>query len=259
MSKNNIKTMLKLKFETQDFISMLKKILPKLTKTKSKGDNGVVAVIGGSLEYTGAPYYGAISSLYTGSDLSHVFCHVDAAIPIKCYSPELIVHPAFSTEEDTELLKKTARWFKSMDSILIGPGLGREDHTYKNFNYLIKESLSVKSMNLINLLGLVHVLDADAMWHYMQDPSALNIPDNNNHMIFTPNRNEFERFYNKLIRETKDFETYETIFEENEEICHTDLPEGLHMFEKEIELANKLNNKIIVKKVKYWIYKLGAK
>jgi ATP-dependent NAD(P)H-hydrate dehydratase len=150
MSKNNnIKFMMKLKYEAQDFITLLKKILPKLNKTKSKGDNGVVGVIGGSLEYTGAPYYGAISSLYAGSDLAHVFCHIDATIPIKCYSPELIVHPGFDSTENTELLSRTCKWFKSMDSILIGPGLGRDEHTYKNFNHMLKESLNLKRTFLI--------------------------------------------------------------------------------------------------------------
>jgi NAD(P)H-hydrate repair Nnr-like enzyme with NAD(P)H-hydrate dehydratase domain len=36
-----------------------------------------------------------VSSLRSGADLSHVFTpDKDALIPIKCYSPELIVHPA---------------------------------------------------------------------------------------------------------------------------------------------------------------------
>ena len=83
------------------------------------------------MEYTGAPYYSPISSLKAGSDLSHVFCHTEAAIPIKSYSPELIVHPAFNTFSNEILLKKTIRWFKSMNSILIGPGLGREEDTEK--------------------------------------------------------------------------------------------------------------------------------
>jgi NAD(P)H-hydrate repair Nnr-like enzyme with NAD(P)H-hydrate dehydratase domain len=95
---------------------------------------------------------------------------------------------------------------------------------------------------------LIHVFDADATWHYMQDPGALPLPDGNL-MIFTPNKNEFERMYNKLIRESQDFPSYENIFAESDEIFHSDLPEGLKLFEKEVELAKKLNNKIIVKKV----------
>ena len=38
--------------------------------------------------------------LQVGADLSHVFCTEGAATVIKSYSPELIVHPYLSTEED---------------------------------------------------------------------------------------------------------------------------------------------------------------
>ncbi|KAI3681610.1 hypothetical protein L6452_36410 [Arctium lappa] len=54
---------------------------------------GRIAVIGGCREYTGAPYFSAISALKIGADLSHVFCTKDVAPVIKGYSPELIVHP----------------------------------------------------------------------------------------------------------------------------------------------------------------------
>lgn len=64
-----------------------------LALTMYKGNSGKVAVMGGSEKYTGAPYYAAIAALRTGSDLSHVFCPHEASIPIKCYSPEIIVHP----------------------------------------------------------------------------------------------------------------------------------------------------------------------
>jgi ATP-dependent NAD(P)H-hydrate dehydratase len=60
--------------------------------TQYKGNCGKVAVVGGSAEYTGAPYYAAVAALRTGSDLAHVFCPLEALIPIKCYSPEIIVH-----------------------------------------------------------------------------------------------------------------------------------------------------------------------
>jgi ATP-dependent NAD(P)H-hydrate dehydratase len=45
------------------------------------------------MEYTGAPFYAAMSSLKSGSDLVFIFCDHSAAIPIKCYSPEPIVNP----------------------------------------------------------------------------------------------------------------------------------------------------------------------
>lgn len=67
-------------------------MLPKFDATHYKGQCGKVAVIGGQKDYTGAPFYVAISALRSGAELSHVFCTNEASIPIKCYSPDLIVH-----------------------------------------------------------------------------------------------------------------------------------------------------------------------
>lgn len=76
-----------------DAIGILRAITPNLDPTRYKGQAGKIAVIGGCREYTGAPYFSAISALKIGADLSHVFCTRDAAPIIKSYSPELIVHP----------------------------------------------------------------------------------------------------------------------------------------------------------------------
>jgi hypothetical protein len=56
---------------------------------------GRIGVIGGSIDYSGAPYYAAIAALKMGADLSWVYCSQAAAVPIKSYSPELIVVPFY--------------------------------------------------------------------------------------------------------------------------------------------------------------------
>ena len=61
------------------------------TTIHHKGSMGRIGVIGGSLDYTGAPYYSALSGLKLGADLSYVFCSQLASQPIKSYSPELMV------------------------------------------------------------------------------------------------------------------------------------------------------------------------
>jgi ATP-dependent NAD(P)H-hydrate dehydratase len=69
---------------------LLKKMIsvfPKLLPTAAKGQGGRVAVIGGSFEFTGAPYYSAISALRVGVDLSHIFCSKFSSASIKSYSP----------------------------------------------------------------------------------------------------------------------------------------------------------------------------
>ena len=70
-----------------------RRCVPILCKEMHKGQSGKVAVVGGSAEYTGAPYFAAMSSLRVGADLSYVLTTRDAAPVIKSYSPELIVLP----------------------------------------------------------------------------------------------------------------------------------------------------------------------
>lgn len=75
------------------FTTILSLTVPQLSTDMHKGEAGRVGIIGGSLEYTGAPYYAGIAALKTGCDLVHIFCPQSAGLPIKSYSPELIVHP----------------------------------------------------------------------------------------------------------------------------------------------------------------------
>lgn len=91
--------------------SEVRRIVPTLSGERHKGQSGKVAILGGCREYTGAPYFAAFSALRVGADLSHVFCTHGAAAVIKCYSPELIVHPYFreSTEFEEDELGGEAR------------------------------------------------------------------------------------------------------------------------------------------------------
>ena len=71
----------------------VQRLVPPLSFDSRKGQNGRIGVLGGSYEYTGAPYYAAQSALQAGADLAYVFCADGAAPAIKSYSPELIVLP----------------------------------------------------------------------------------------------------------------------------------------------------------------------
>jgi NAD(P)H-hydrate repair Nnr-like enzyme with NAD(P)H-hydrate dehydratase domain len=144
---NNLKNFLDL-FKHIKGKDLLINIYPDLKNKTSlqrkKGDLGIIGVIGGSVEYTGAPYYSGLSAIKAGSDLSHIFCHREAAIPIKSYSPELIVHPAFDDNINQELLNKCIRWLKSMDVLVYGCGMGRDYPTEIVFEQLISESSKLK-------------------------------------------------------------------------------------------------------------------
>ncbi|XP_039812974.1 ATP-dependent (S)-NAD(P)H-hydrate dehydratase-like [Panicum virgatum] len=119
-----------------DTEAVVRRITPPLDRARHKGQARKIAVIGGCREYTGAPYFAAISALKVGADLSHVFCTKDAATVIKSYSPELIVHPileeSYSVREDerasvsSKILTEVATWMERFDCIVVGPGLGRD-------------------------------------------------------------------------------------------------------------------------------------
>ena len=251
------------KLEKINIIEIKNAIIKPLSINSKKGENGCVATIGGSLEYTGAPYYSAISCLKAGSDLSHVFCHKESSIPIKSYSPELIVHPGFDLSSNEILLKKTERWFKSMNSILIGPGMGREPDIEKIFVMFSKKISEFKNIPLI--------YDADGVWFWVDintkneiDKNDIEIINSNEKLIMTPNFTEFEKMCKilgdefkkeniekqiKFINEIYDEEKHEEKIIKIKDFINVDKYKDI--FLNEINLCNKFNNKfILVKKGK---------
>ncbi|KAF3674520.1 ATP-dependent (S)-NAD(P)H-hydrate dehydratase [Capsicum annuum] len=135
-----------------DSISIFRSILPGLESSKHKGQAGKIAVVGGCREYTGAPYFSAISALKIGADLSHVFCTKDAAPVIKSYSPELIVHPILEEsysirDEDkssisAKVIAEVEKWMERFDCLVVGPGLGRDPFLLVCFSYSSPSSLT---------------------------------------------------------------------------------------------------------------------
>jgi ATP-dependent NAD(P)H-hydrate dehydratase len=76
----------------------------------------------------------------------------------------------------------------------------------------------------------------------MNEYNNLNIDDN--HLILTPNINEFERLYNKFV--SNKFESTNYNLEVDGDIVFSFCDDVYKYFSKEIEMARKLNNKILV-------------
>ncbi|XP_015821733.1 ATP-dependent (S)-NAD(P)H-hydrate dehydratase isoform X3 [Nothobranchius furzeri] len=166
-----------------DIISIVKRIIPPLTSKKHKGQDGRIGIIGGCQDYTGAPYFAAISALKVGADLSHVFCTKDAAAVIKSYSPELIVHPVLDSPNAVEEIEK---WLPRLHSLVVGPGLGREDFLLKTAKEVIERSKARE---------IPIVIDADGLWLITQQPSVIQGYQKG---ILTPNFMEFTRLFEAL-------------------------------------------------------------
>lgn len=84
----------------------LHKCVPPLTSEGHKGSSGRVGVLGGSKTFAGAPYYASMAALKVGADLAFCFCAEEASIPLKCYSPELMVAPVYKAAEFDALVQR---------------------------------------------------------------------------------------------------------------------------------------------------------
>ena len=102
-----------------------------------KGQHGKVSVVGGNFEFTGAPYYAAFSAMQVGADYGNVFCTPGAALPIKSYSPELIVHPCMLELRD---LRKTWVCMPLVPSLPARSRLQRRGHTQHQVGVHISET-----------------------------------------------------------------------------------------------------------------------
>ncbi|KAJ3945993.1 uncharacterized protein N0V96_004344 [Colletotrichum fioriniae] len=180
---------------TKDVLSRVQRMIPPMLEKFHKGDSvaqnpnvmmvealslaytsipgqlGRVAVLGGSVDYTGAPYFSAMASARLGCDMSHVICTPGAASVIKTYSPNLMVHPLMrQTPSDAASASSGSRDTASTDPdkisgpiidmlarlhvLVIGPGLGRDP--------LMQETVA-RVIRAARERSIPLVLDADAL------------------------------------------------------------------------------------------------
>lgn len=164
---------------------LVKDVVPPLTYIAHKGQAGRIGIMGGSLEYTGAPFYAAMTALRMGADLTHIFCHRDAAIPIKSYSPELIVHPLLDANDPMTELED---WLPRLHALVLGPGLGRRPQTFATLGHVIEAAKDRQ---------LLLVIDADALFYLNENYDTLQGYAN---AILTPNKVEFARLYRSVMK-----------------------------------------------------------
>ncbi|OAY71786.1 ATP-dependent (S)-NAD(P)H-hydrate dehydratase [Ananas comosus] len=180
-----------------DAEGVIRRITPVLDPIRYKGQAGKIAVIGGCREYTGAPYFAAISALKIGADLSHVFCTKDAATVIKSYSPELIVHPileeSYSIRDDekasvsTKILAEVAKWMERFDCIIVGPGLGRDPFLLNCVGDIMRHATQS---------NIPIVVDGDGLFLVTNN---LDLVKDNSLAVLTPNINEYKRLVDKVL------------------------------------------------------------
>lgn len=144
-----------------------------------KGENGKVAIVGGSLHQHGAPLFAALAAEASGVDLLYVVvprCHSEVA---KFSSLNFQIHPFGSDEEPDEMsradIAAVVELLATMDSAVIGPGFTRSQRGLKVLQELIDEA------------SCPLVLDASALQPWTM--SAIE----EKHAVLTPHLGELER------------------------------------------------------------------
>ncbi|KAL3077233.1 hypothetical protein niasHS_013222 [Heterodera schachtii] len=165
-----------------DKMALLRRLFPVLGKHLRKGDCGKIGVIGGSPDYTGAPYFASITPMKIGADLAFVYAHSDAAPVIKSYSPELIVYPSTDFATNRHSIER-------LDALVFGPGLGRQKHT---------QNLLADVVNFVrSKQNLCLVIDADGLF-FVKECLEL-FKGCTDKVIITPNHREFVRLYTQMF------------------------------------------------------------
>jgi hydroxyethylthiazole kinase-like uncharacterized protein yjeF len=148
-------------------------------KDSQKGENGKVAIIGGSKEYTGAPALSAQAALRTGADLVNVLTSESVREIVAGYSENLIVGGFSADYFDTDALDQALELADWADVVVIGPGLGEpEDKAVRQF---IQEA------------EVPLVIDADAIQHAGRSLT--------NNSVLTPHSGEFDAYIDGMLEE----------------------------------------------------------
>ncbi|BAO38927.1 uncharacterized protein YKL151C [Kluyveromyces marxianus] len=197
-----------LKAHQRELINLSRRCIPLLKPELYKGQCGKICVVGGCEEYTGAPYFSAHAASTFGSDLVYVLCERKAGLPIKAYSPNLMVHPYLvdsysATREPKEEpdFEKILGVVQRCHVLVIGPGLGRDKKIREQVIQIVQEAASIGGDHNRCL-----ILDADALFVLSTEDSekfqeALK-KYGENRVIITPNAVELKRIMKALNVDT---------------------------------------------------------
>lgn len=156
-------------------------LLPDRAADSHKGDYGKILLLCGSRGYTGAAALAAMGALRSGAGLVYL------GVPESIYAIEAVKLTeaiVFPLPEENGMLSAQAvpeirRYLKSMDAVLIGPGLGQSIGTRAVLDAVLRE-----------FCGPV-VVDADGITMLASQPELLK--ERRYPTVLTPHEGEFRR------------------------------------------------------------------
>lgn len=140
-----------------------------------KGENGKVAIIGGSLHQHGAPIFSALAAEASGADLVFVSLPNVHQQIARMHSLNFQVYPFHGDELDNSDIHSLLEMLATVDCAVIGPGLGRTPAALR----AIRELVESATCQL--------VLDASALQEWTVDASR------GKNSVLTPHFGELER------------------------------------------------------------------
>lgn len=163
--------------------SAVSRLMPRRDSKSHKGENGRVLIIGGSVDYYGAPLLAGLGALYSGADLVYLYvpeCNFDCSRSIY---PDFIVKSYKGDYLDESHAGEIIEFGKKVDSVLIGPGLGKND------------KVKAGVLEIVKKLRIPTVLDADAIPVLKKiQKFPLEQP-----IIITPHSNEFRNLVDREV------------------------------------------------------------
>jgi NAD(P)H-hydrate epimerase len=157
---------------------------PKRAPDSHKGMNGTIMIVGGSIDYYGAPLLCGYGALYGGADLAYIFvpeCNFDVS---RTHYPDFIVKKFPGEYLDMKGVTPILEFAKKCDVLLMGPGMGD------------REESAEAMKNIIENCPIPMLLDAAAIQVLQK---IKNFPLSQK-VVITPHHNEFEHLTGKDVK-----------------------------------------------------------
>jgi len=165
----------------------IKHIFPERDPESHKGQNGKVLIVGGSIEYYGAPLLSALGALYSGSDLINIYVPESNFDVTRSLYPDFIVKKFPGQYLTHTGVKEIVDFSKECDAVLIGPGMYEREVTIRAILELV-ESITIPT-----------VLDSTAI-EVLKLVKEVPLPQP---VVVCPHKNEFERLTKHEIKYLK--------------------------------------------------------
>jgi NAD(P)H-hydrate epimerase len=167
-------------FKLADF----KKQTPKRDPLSYKSKNGRVLVVGGSIDYHGAPLFSAWGALNAGADLVYMAvpeCNFEVS---RNFAPDLIVRKYPGEFLNTRAQELILAMAQKADVAVFGPGLGDRTETMRALKFLVEH------------LPIPTILDTTAI----QVLEMIEKMPLKQKLIITPHHSEFEKLTGKSFK-----------------------------------------------------------